>query len=118
MHESSGVDVDKNGSIDLPLVTLGVPQCQLDNTLLFKTDNTAVADEGATKCNAAAPQTNNFNWSFADNESSIVISNNVFPALNGKFTVGELTSTKLTIKKDTSMPAPIGNVSIIVNLKH
>jgi hypothetical protein len=118
-HESSGVDTDKDGSINVPLATLGVtlPACRLDNLLTFKKDNTAMADEGATKCNDSDPQSTNFNWSFADNEKSLNISGNVFPELNGKFNIKTLTNTTLTLSKDTTVPI-LGNVALVVNLKH
>lgn len=119
VHESSGVDVDKNGTIDLPLTSAGVKDCQLDNTLTFKKDGTAVADEGATKCNATDPQNSNFNWNFADNEKSLEIKNNVFAALNGKLKIKTLTSTNLTLTKDTTVTSPTTlDVTVIVNLKH
>jgi hypothetical protein len=117
VHESSGVDVDKNGTIELSLEAAGVPQCQLNNVLTFRNDNTAVADEGATKCNAADPQTTQFNWQFADNETALTFSGNVFTQLNGKFAIRTLNATSLSMSKDTTMPG-VGNVAVIVNLKH
>lgn len=117
LHESSGVDADKNGTIDISLETAGVPQCRLDNVLTFRSDNTAVADEGATKCNATDPQISQFNWQFADNETALLFSGNVFTQLNGKFAIRTLTSTSLSLSRDTTI-APLGNVAIVVNLKH
>ena len=117
VHESSGVDADKNGTIDVTLEAAGVPSCRLDNRLTFKTDNTAVADEGTTKCNSADPVSTQFRWQFADNQTAISFSDNVFTALNGKFAVRTLSSTSLSMSKDTSI-APLGNVAVIVNLKH
>lgn len=116
VHESSGVDVDKNGTIDIPSATAGIASCRLDNILTFKKDKTATADEGASKCDAADPQTSTFNWAFADNEANLVISGNVFSALNGKMAIKTLTATNFTLTKDTVVMAQ--NVSLIVNLKH
>ena len=119
VYESSGVDVDRNGTIDQSLEDLGVPDCSLDNKLTFKKDGTATADEGATKCDPADDQTTNFNWNFADNEKSLEIRNNVFSALNGKMNIKTLNSTNLTLTKDTTITSPISvSVSVIVNLKH
>jgi hypothetical protein len=117
VHESSGVDVDKNGTIELSLEAAGVPQCRLDNVLTFRSDNTAVADEGVAKCNTADPQTTQFNWQFADNETALSFSGNVFTQLNGRFTIRTLNATSLSLSKDTTI-APLGNVAVIVNLKH
>lgn len=116
VHESSGVDVDKNGTIDIPSTTAGIPTCRLDNVLTFKKDKTATADEGSTKCDQADPQSSTFNWNFADNETSLVISNNVFTALNGTMKIKTLSSTNLTLTKDTVVSS--NNVSLVVNLKH
>lgn len=119
VYQSSGVDVDKNGTIDQSLEDLGVPSCSLDNTLTFKKDGTATADEGATKCDPADPQSTSFNWNFADGEKSLEIKNNVFAALNGKLNIKTLDNTTLTLTKDTTITSPISlSVSVIVNLKH
>lgn len=117
VHESSGADLDKNGTIDLTLEAAGVPQCRLDNRLMFRTDNTAVADEGTTKCNTSDPQTTQFRWQFADNQTTLSLSDNVFTQLNGKFVIRTLSSTQLSMSKDTSI-APFGNVAVMVNMKH
>jgi hypothetical protein len=119
VHESSGIDTDRNGSIDYTLAFAGVPVCRLDNTLTFKKDGTATADEGATKCDPSDATTTNFKWSFADNETNLVISDNVFSALNGKLKIKTLSSTNLTLTKDTTITTPFtASVTIIVNLKH
>jgi hypothetical protein len=119
VYQSSGVDVDRNGTIDQSLEDLGVPSCNLDNTLKFEKNGTATADEGATKCDAADPQSTTFNWNFADDEKSLEIRDNVFSDLNGKFNIKTLNNTTLTLTKDTTITAPISlSVSVIVNLKH
>lgn len=117
LHESSGVDVDKNGTIELSLEAAGVPLCRLDNVLTFRKDNSAVADEGTTKCNTADPQTSQFNWQFADNETALLFSGNVFTQLNGKFSIRTLSKTTLSLSKDTTVTG-FGNVAVLVNLKH
>ncbi|MBU3663310.1 MAG: hypothetical protein FGM41_08965 [Bacteroidetes bacterium] len=47
--------------------------CEKDNTEKFNTGGTGVTDEGATKCDPTDPQTENFTWAFASNETKIVI---------------------------------------------
>ncbi len=54
-YESGGVDQDKNGTIDIPGSAL-FGSCSLDNTIIFKKDNTGITDEGGTKCNSSDPQ--------------------------------------------------------------
>src|SRR3954471_12979798 len=69
-YESGGIDQDRNGTVDFTFESTGLLQpCILDNKGTFHADGTGVADEGATKCNASAPQTTPFTWSFASNET-------------------------------------------------
>lgn len=115
-YESGGIDGDKNGTIDFSFSSANVPACYSDNTILFNKNQTGVTNEGATKCNASDPQTSPFTWSFADNQTNLTISGNVFPLLNGRFKVLTLTSTNFSLSKDTVMASQ--NVALIVNLVH
>lgn len=116
-YESGGADLNKDGTIDLTLETLGlVPACLLDNSATFNADGTGVNDEGATKCDPSLPQTTSFNWSFANNETALNITGSGFAGISGQFKITTLSTTRLTITKDTtvnSIPA-----ALIVNLKH
>lgn len=47
--------------------------CTLDNTYSYKTDNKVVTDDGAIKCNAAAPQTREDTWSFQNGETELKV---------------------------------------------
>ena len=47
--------------------------CEKDNFMTFKTNGTYITDEGATKCDAADPQTTTDNWSFSSDEKKITI---------------------------------------------
>jgi hypothetical protein len=118
-YENAGIDNDRNGTIDVPLSSLApslVQTCKTDNLLTYKKDNTGITDEGATKCNSTDPQTSAFNWSFADNEININISNSIFSLVNGKSKVVTLTSTNFSLSRDTIL---LGTpYSMVVNLKH
>jgi hypothetical protein len=116
LYENAGVDADKNGTIDLPLTATEVPPCLADNKLTFKSDNTAIADEGATKCNTSNPQTSTFNWNFSNNEKVLNISSPVFAVFSGNLNILTLNSTKLTLGRDTVISTI--PMQIIVNLKH
>lgn len=61
--------------------------CIIDNTYTFKTDNKVTTDEGATKCNAAAPQTREDSWSFQNGETELKI--------------GSTTSTLVSVDENT-----------------
>lgn len=116
-YESGGADINKDGSIDLTLETLGIiPPCTLDNSATFNADGTGINDEGATKCDPSLPQTTSFNWSFANNETALNISGNGFAGIRGQFKITTLSTTTLTIAKDTSLNGLSG--TLIVNLKH
>lgn len=47
--------------------------CERDNILTFKTNFTAITDEGATKCDPNDPQTITETWSFASNETKVIL---------------------------------------------
>src|SRR4051812_24157217 len=64
VYSSAGLDVDNNGTKDTDPPPGVLQSCDTDNTITFKSDNTGVMDEGATKCETSDPQTVAFNWSF------------------------------------------------------
>jgi hypothetical protein len=120
-YQDGGIDGNGDGAVDAGasfsvLFPTLVPVCRTDNVFTFKADNTGTVDEGATKCNAADPQTTSFNWSFTDNESAINISNNVFAIFNGKSNIRALTDTKLSLTRDTTVAGT--TYTLLVVLKH
>lgn len=120
-YQDAGIDANRDGAVDagssfsVLLPTL-VPTCRTDNAITFKKDNTGTVDEGAAKCNTADAQSTVFNWSFADNEASLNVSNNVFALLNGKSKVYALTSTSFSLTRDTVLGGT--TYPILVILKH
>jgi hypothetical protein len=46
--------------------------CQKDNVITFNQNKTYKIDEGATKCDTAAPQYVSGNWRFTDNEKVLI----------------------------------------------
>ena len=120
-YESGGVDQDKNGTVDLSFAATGILQpCMLDNTVTFSTGGNGTTDEGATKCNAGAPQTSSFIWSFANNATELQVTGG-FLGLGGQFKINTLTTTQLSLAKDTAVSFSGGipmNISLIVNLQH
>lgn len=73
--------------------------CQKDNTLTFVAAGTGTVDEGATKCNAADPQTNPFTWNFASSETMLHVSTILFAGGSSDFTLVTLTETQLVISQ-------------------
>ena len=114
----AGIDLTNDGSIDLPFGPGTLPDCLIDNTGTFNVDGTGINDEGPSKCMSTDPQTTNFNWSFQSNETVLNITGAGVVGITGQFKVLELTSSKLSLSKDTTMPGIPTSVGLIVNLKH
>jgi hypothetical protein len=114
-YQDAGLDVNRDGTVDAPIPAGFMQSCDTDNTITFKSDGTGIADEGATKCNAASPQSSPFTWSFKDNEQTITLSNAVFGGLNGDIKVKTINENQLELHKEVNMTAI---VNVIVFLKH
>jgi hypothetical protein len=117
-YDTVGIDTDNDGKINQALPAgYGVVTCDKDNTITFKSDSTGVLNAGATKCNAADPQTTAFKWWFKDNGATIYTPDNVFSTgVTGDFKVAELTTTRFRLLKD--YPSPIGVIKLVLELKH
>jgi hypothetical protein len=118
-YDNAGIDQDKNGTIDFPLTTVApalVQSCKTDNVITFNRDKSGVTDEGGTKCTTTDPQTAAFNWNFADSETALEVSNNVFAIMNGKSKILTLTTTAFTLSRDTVLGGT--SVALVVLLKH
>ncbi len=77
--QTVGIDNDKNGTVDLEDA---VDACTKDDLTTFATNGTGVVDEGASKCDPADPQTTNFTWSFANNETELNFDGDNFKILS------------------------------------
>jgi lipocalin-like protein len=77
-----------------------IQSCQKDNILTFSaTGGTGTMDEGALKCNVSDPQTTNFTWSFANNETTLHVSQVFFTGGSSDFTIVSLTDTQLVVSQ-------------------
>lgn len=120
-YQDGGIDINRDGAVDAngsfsTFAPTLVPPCRTDNSIAFKKDNTGTVDEGATKCNTTDAQTSTFNWSFADNETNLNVSNNVFALLNGKSKIVALTATSFSLTRDTVLGGT--TYPVVVILKH
>lgn len=86
--------------------------CQTDNTYSFNTSGSGVADEGATKCNAADPQSNPFTWSFQNAETEIVLSSPLFTNGGTTITLVSVSETELVVSFPYSTPGPVVIVQV------
>ena len=116
-YETSGIDVDRNGSLDAPL-PVALPACAIDNSFTLAPNGTGSVDEGATKCDPSLPQTSAATWSFADNQTTLNLNGSGLFGVGGKFKLLELTATRLTLSKDTTAPGLPITVGLIVQFKH
>src|SRR5258705_11443307 len=117
-YDTVALDTDKDGKPDqaIPGFVGVVQPCDKDNTITFKSDSTGVLNAGATKCNAADPQTTAFRWWFKDNGASLYSPDPLFGStFTGSFKVGELSSTRLRILKDTTL-SPYGTFTLVLDL--
>lgn len=111
---SVGADLDKNNTVDLPYP---LENCEKDNTLEFKTDGTGISREGATKCDPADPDSENFTWSLKNNETilNIAIPGSFF---SGDATILTLNETTMEAYLDITDPDTGTQVRIIFKLIH
>ena len=74
--ESEGIDMDKNGTIEVP--TGEVEDCNKDDVFTFNTGGTGTRDEGGTKCDVADPQSEPFVWQFKNSETELEFDDHLF----------------------------------------
>ncbi len=68
--------------------------CSKDDYTLFATNGTVTFDEGATKCDAADPQSTSGTWKFIENETKLVFSEMGF---SDTVNIGTLNETTLKL---------------------
>jgi len=94
-----------------------LPSCKKDDIITFSSNNTGVADEGATKCNTGDPQATNFNWNFLSNETVLHLSVVLFSGGSSDFNIVSLTETNLVLSQVMNV-SPFGNTTVEVTFKH
>lgn len=117
-YNDAKIDIDNNGTGDQSLPAGFVETCQTDNAIIFATNGTGNVDEGATKCDAADPQTIPFTWSFTGNETMINFSSAIFAGFGGDFKIISLTETELILSQQITIPPSPLPISIIASFKH
>ena len=71
-----------------------MPACNKDDFSTFTSDGKYTLDEGATKCNANAVQTQTGTWQFTENETKL---KSTLGANTAEQTITELTSSKMVL---------------------
>jgi hypothetical protein len=115
--ETAGIDQNKDGTIDINL-SAQINECVMDNTLKFEANGTGVVNEGLKVCANSPGQTTPFTWSFASNETALNITGNAVLGYGGQYKIGTLTDTKMSLSKDTTLPAPLGTQTLVANFIH
>jgi hypothetical protein len=116
-YDNAGIDANGDGTIDTPLPDGTIEDCDKDNTYTFQPDGTGTLDEGATKCDAANPQTVPFNYSVNSDVTVINFPDTVISGISGDVAIKELTATSLVLSKSIEIGIPIP-VTVVVELKH
>ena len=79
-----------------------VDDCTKDDFMTFTADGKGVIDEGATKCDAADPQTENVTWELLNNETEVKV---VTPDETQVLKIMELTATKAVYRQSFTQGA-------------
>lgn len=116
-YESGGIgDADGNILFDFSTFGITIPDCTLDNTYHFSSDGSGTVAENANVC-SGAPASSAFTWSLSSDETVLNLSSSAIAGLGGNFKVKELSDTKLTLLKDTTISG-VGSGTAVFNLKH
>ncbi len=86
--------------------------CKKDNIATFAAAGTGTLDEGATKCNAADPQTAPFTWNFKTNETELFISTILFTGGNSTFILVSLSETELVLSQNITVSGSTQNAVV------
>jgi hypothetical protein len=114
-YDNGGIG-DATGNIIVNFSTFGViPSCSLDNTIHFNSNGSGTVSEGANVC-SGAPATTPFTWNFSNNETVLNLSGGAVAGIGGSFKIKTLSSTQLSLLKDTTLSGVSG--TMVVNLKH
>ena len=83
-------DIDGDGDLDDTL-----ENCSRDDEYVFEEDGTLNFDEGATKCDAADPQSDTGNWGLSPDEQTLTLTVGGFGI---PFTVVSLSSNRMELR--------------------
>jgi hypothetical protein len=106
-------DKAMSGSTD---VSAFINACYKDNVMTFQANGNGTLDEGATKCNAADPQSVNFTWNFTNNGGTLNVNAGIFAGQSGAFTVILINDTQLVL--EGSVSTGTGSVTGQIFFKH
>ncbi len=98
-------------------VSSQINACFKDNIITFVSNGTGTVTEEAVVCSPSTA--GNFTWEFQANETSLLVSAQLFSGAGNLFTIVSITETNLVLSQIVPLPAPISaNVNVEVTFKH
>jgi hypothetical protein len=113
-YDTSGLDLNNDGKIDVGGDTTVVHLCQRDDLYTFNKDNTGSVNTGSLHCTVGEAQTMPFTWSLSTDNKTLKAS--FYPVLQQGVTLLTLDSLHLSGYHDTLVLGV--NYRLIVQLKH
>lgn len=113
-YDTSGLDTNNDGKIDVGGDTTIVPLCERDDIYTFNTDFSGSFNTGSLHCTAGEAQTTAFTWSLTSDNKTLKASFN--PILQEGVTVLEMDSVHFAVYRDSTVLGV--TYRYIVQLKH
>ena len=121
-YDKAMLDINKDGTGDIPIPDSELEACERDNLITFKADNTGTIDEGPSKCSSTDPQSLGFTWTFKNNETILNFPTAIVAGVDGDVTIVSLSETSMVLKGEIDgippIISPTGTANIILTLKH
>lgn len=113
-YDTSGLDTNNDGKIDVGGDTTVVPLCDRDDLYTFNNDNTGSVNTGSQHCKVGEAQSASFTWSLSTDGKTLKASFN--PILQEGVTVLAADSVHLSVYRDSTLMGV--TYRYIVSLKH
>lgn len=113
-YDTSGLDTNNDGKIDVGGDTTVVPLCERDDIYTFNKDSSGSVNTGSLHCLVGESQTTAFTWSLSSDNKTLKASFN--PILQQGVTVLEMDSVRFAVYRDSTVLGV--TYRYIVQLKH
>jgi hypothetical protein len=113
-YDTSGLDTNNDGKIDIGGDTTVVPKCERDDIYTFNKDLTGSVNTGALHCKVGEAQTTAFTWALSTDNKTLTASFN--PVLQEGVSILEMDSVHFTVYRDSTVLGV--RYRYIVQLKH
>ncbi|HEY4337716.1 MAG TPA: hypothetical protein VGM89_17505 [Puia sp.] len=113
-YDTSGLDTNNDGKIDVGGDTTVVPLCERDDVYTFNKDSSGSVNTGNLHCVVGEAQSASFTWSLSSDNKTLKASFN--PILQAGVTVQTMDSVHFTVYRDSTVLGV--TYRYIVQLKH